>query len=134
MVRQRFLQFVYSQSFPGSRLMLLTGISPPVAIMKIDHYIHIQFLSPLGLHNQIFRVAPVVMLLRIDPYTQADGIKPIFLHQSRTFTYFSSLILKNMSLTFHFGHPADISPLSKIQTFCGSSIFLRFFIRGSVSA
>ena len=59
--------------FPSSRNILLTRISPPVAIMEIYHQRHPPVFSTFGHLDDIFLITEPI--LRIYPYAQTDSIK-----------------------------------------------------------
>ena len=115
MVGNSLLEVGQVQVLPGSRLILLAGVSPRVAVVEINHHIHPQGSSCLGLLHYILLVAPVIVRLRVNPYAQADGIKSQLLHQRRTFALLASGIVEFIPLLVVFSVPADVGSLGKIH-------------------
>ena len=83
--------------------------------MEVDHHIHPQGSSGLGLLHHILLVAPVVVSLGVNPYTQADGIESQLLHQRRTLALLTGSIVELKSLLVVLGVPADVGSLGKVH-------------------
>ena len=84
MVCQRMFHLQVFHLLPCSRDILLSWISPPVAIVEIYHDSH----SPLlGSKRHLHHIILVTQSgLGIDPNTQTNGIESQFVHQFRALT------------------------------------------------
>ena len=96
MVGDGFLQVGQVQSFPCSRLMLLSRVGPPVTVMEVYHYVHAQLCGTLGFRHQIGRIAPVIVFFGIDPYSEllllhANTAKAIQKKKVKNFMCFMAL-------------------------------------------
>ncbi len=111
-----FLQVGQVQSFPCSRLMLLSRVGPPVTVMEVYHYIHTQPCGTLGFRHQIGRIAPVIMFFGIEPYSESNRIQAQILHQLKTIGLHTGGIVEFHTLMFHLRHPTDVGTFSKVRS------------------
>ena len=91
MLGQRIFHLVVFEILPGGRNMLFARVSPPVAIVEVDHHIHIVVAGTLRHIEHVVHVAEAAT--RIHPHAQPHRIQPQLLHQGRVLANLPLLVV-----------------------------------------
>ena len=106
MLCQRLTHLLIAHLFPGLGYILLARISPPVAVMEVDHDGHTLFLGTKCQLQHILLAAETS--LGIHPDTESGSIQTIFTHQNGVLTRFALCIVKLHTMSLQGGSAADI--------------------------
>ena len=98
MLGEQFPDFLVRFSAPGGGDVLLLRVSPEIAVVEVNHYLHSQVAGPAGLDEQVLGAVPVAVLRRINPDPEPHGVQPEVLHQPGAFHLLALFVIEVLAI------------------------------------